>query len=112
MIEQLIKTEGQSILTFKPGDLIIRVEPVKSQVAAFNPNLGVAVGIGEKLDNSHRTEPVEFAGIYNNLIYLRSLGRRFDGSRYFHKLLLEEAAEGWALFVVPDGLALDECISA
>ena len=72
MIE-LFKKEGRSIMTFKKGDIIIKLSPRRILKQETNENLGIVTEVEVGIDNSFRRHPVEFIGIENNLIYLRDI---------------------------------------
>lgn len=109
MIE-LFKKEGRSIFTFKKGDIIIQLESIESKKQVHNENLGVITEISVGFDNSFR-RPLEFIGIYNNLIYLRDIKEDlYFKTKSIHKAYLEYYSENWDLFVIPDGLTLDDCL--
>jgi hypothetical protein len=108
-MKELFEIEGQSIFTFKVGDIIIQVKPAEMKRDIHNDNLGITIQITEGIDNSYRKNPVIFRGIYNNLIYLEDIKKSFDGKIRISKAPIETHSENWALFQVPEGLSLDEC---
>lgn len=108
-INELFMKEGCSIHAFKKGDLIIRLTSLIKEISSFNDNLGISIIVSKELDNSFRRIPVEFVAIENNIIYLKDI-KPFCGKVWIHKVLLEEYSEGWNLFVIPEGLTLEDCI--
>ncbi len=103
--------EGKSIYEFTKGDYIIRLKSALRIDTKTNENLGIEMQVIEGVDNSFREEPKELIGIYNNLIYLRSIKPSYSGAKLFvHKLRLEMYEEDWALFEIPEGLTIDDCI--
>ena len=109
-MHELFAKEGQSIFTFKKGDIIIKVKPSTIKDIRFNENLGVSIEVVTGIDNSFRY-PIEFVCIENNKIYLRDVKEdNFFKKKYVRAVNLEDYSEGWALFIIPDGLTLDECI--
>lgn len=108
-MEVLFEKEGHSIFTFKTGDIIIRLKPMQRVEQLYNENLGISVEVEQGTDNSYRY-PMELIAIENNLIYLKSVGKAIITSPSpFSILNLEQWSEDWALFVVPNGLALEDC---
>lgn len=107
---ELFEKEGQSIFTFKKGDIIIKVKPRITTQERVNQNLGVTYLVETGIDNSFR-KPIEFIGIENNQIYLRDISEdNYFKKKYVHKANLEEHCENWALFIIPDGLTIEDCI--
>jgi len=107
MINELFNKSGQSIFTFKKGDIIIRLEPAVMRDIKHNENLGIDVEVAYGIDQSFR-EPMEFVAIENNIIYLRYVGGYFKGR--ISKAKLDIFSEGWALFIIPEGLTMEDCI--
>jgi hypothetical protein len=110
-MKELFEKQGQSIFTFKKGDIIIRLKPVVVKRDVYNDNLGILMTVDSHCDHSFTRNPVEFIGIENNLIYVRDVKSFFGDSKKVDKKPLSEYSEDWALFKVPDGLTLDDCIS-
>lgn len=111
MINELFKEEGQSIYTFKPGDIIIRMKSAPRKDTRTNENLGIDVEVTLYSDNSFRDVPVEFIAIKNNLIYLRSMRKSYlSEKKDVYKVLLEQYEENWKLFEIPEGLTMEDCI--
>lgn len=110
MISELFKKEGENIYSFKKGDYIIRLVSAKRTDFKTNENLGIEMQIIDGVDNSFRETPVEFICIQNNLIYLRSLKPWHDGTKYVYKVRLEMYENDWALFEIPEGLTLEDCL--
>lgn len=103
--------EGKSIWEFTKGDYIIRLKSALRTDYKTNENLGIEMQVIDGVDNSFRDEPKEFIGIYNNLIYLREIKPSYTGAKlYVYKIRLEMYEENWALFEIPDGLTIDDCI--
>lgn len=105
-MKELFEKEGQSIFTFKKGDIIIRLKPAVTMRNAYNENLGIATQVATGFRNDFR-EPMEFVAVENNKIYLKYLCKCLEGR--VAKANLEEFADDWALFVIPDGLTIDDC---
>jgi hypothetical protein len=109
-MKELFTKDGNSIFTFKKGDIIIRLKPRIIATKLLNENLGITVEIESGIDNSFRS-PHEFIGIENNKIYLRSVKEDFfTNKKSMYAANIEEFSENWALFIVPEGLTLEECI--
>lgn len=101
--------EGNSIYTFKKGDIIVRLKNARMIDIRTNENLGIEVEILKGEDSSFRDEPVEFIAIENNLIYLRSL-RTSLFKDHIYKVRVERYEDNWAIYKVPEGLTMDDCI--
>jgi len=111
-MNELFEKEGQSIFTFKKGDYIIKVKDKILTEEVYNSNLGISIELYKGIDTSFRRNPLEFIGIYNNIIYLRDIIQSsFDDKKRIHKTLLSEHTNDWALFEIPEGLKLEDCIS-
>lgn len=109
-MNQIFEKEGNSIFIFKKGDIIIRLKPRLLTEVKINENLGTSVEVQTDVDNSFRT-PVEFIGIENNQIYLRAIKEdSYFKKKYVYKANLNEHSEDWALFVIPEGLTIDDCL--
>jgi hypothetical protein len=106
MLNELSKKKGVSIFTFKKGDIIIRLEAAILKNVSHNENLGIDTEAAYGIDQSFR-EPMEFIAIENNIIYLKYVGGYCKGR--VSKANLDVFAEDWALFVIPNGLTLDDC---
>ena len=107
---ELLQKEGNSIFTFTKGDIIIRLKNRIITESKTNDNLGITIEVQVGIDSSFR-RPLEFMGIENNIIYLRDI--KEDGyfnKKYVHKANLDDYSENWALFIIPDGLTIDDCI--
>jgi len=102
---ELFRKKGHSILTFKPGDIIIRLEPAKLFNTVENLNLGTTTQVQTGIDNSFR-DPVEFIAIENNKIYLRGMRGVLKG--IVCSCMLEMYSEDWAEFVIPPGLTIED----
>ncbi len=105
----LFQTEGSSIYTFKTGDLIYRTKLAVIKRKEYSLNLGVVVE-NETMAYGFQTIPMELVAIENNLIYLRAMAEKYDKSRHVFKLLLADYAEDWALYKIPEGLTLEDCL--
>jgi hypothetical protein len=103
-MNELFKKEGHSIFTFKKGDIIIRLKSAMIKKPFYNDNLMITIFEPTNIDNSYR-DPNEFIGVFNNLIYLKSLKYKT-----VHTLDLENWGEDWGLFDIPDGLTIEDCI--
>lgn len=108
LISEAFKKEPRSIYTFKKGDLIIRTEPMVKKTLKFNENLGVEIDVPCYVDCTFQTEPAEFICIENGVIYCKYLSRGLMGE--VARLLLSDFEEGWALFIIPEGLSLKDCV--
>ena len=106
MLDELFKCEGQSIFSFKKGDIIVRVEPAIHKSMQRNENLGIEIEVVTGKDNSFR-EPMEFIAVENNTIYLR-----YAKNKRLTHANLEEHEDGWQLFKIPDGLTMDEILKS
>lgn len=106
MLDELYKKEGVSIFTFKKGDIIIRLEDAVIKNTIHNENLGIDSEVAQGVSSSFR-HPIEFIAVENNIIYLKYIGGFFKGN--IAKAKLDVYSEGWALFIIPDGLTLDQC---
>lgn len=105
MINEIFKVTGVSIYTFKRGDIIIRVEPAIKRKTVYDENLKVDVEVVFSVDHTLRDTPCEFICIENNIIYLKWLKEN-----RIVKLLIDFYDEGWAIFKIPEGLTLNDCI--
>jgi len=103
-MNELFEENGNSIFCFKPGDIIIRVQPLKIRKSIIHDTLGITIEKRDIVDNSYRC-PMEFIGISNNLIYLRYLSKM----KHVSKAALNQYAENWALFEIPKGLTIKDC---
>jgi hypothetical protein len=110
-MKELFETEGQSIFTFKKGDIIIRTKPCVIKRDVYNENLGISIAVDACINYAFTRNPVEFIGIENNLIYVRDVKSFFGEVIRVHKERVSDFSEDWALFKVPNGLSLDDCIS-
>jgi len=110
-MNKLFEKEGQSIFCFKKGDVIIQLKSSELKKSIYNENLGICIEVTYAIDGSFREEPVKFIAIENNIIYLESFRKSYDNSKIIHKVKLEYYGENWALFIVPNGLTFEECIS-
>jgi len=108
-MRELFEKEGQSIVTFKKGDLIYRTKPMIIKKQVLNENLGVSIEVDIQSDSTFRSFPIEFICIENNTIYLKWLNTDYKGNRRICRLILEDWFNDWALFVVPDGLKIEDC---
>jgi len=113
MTNQLFEKEGKSIHCFKKGDIIIKLKNREIPKSVFNENLGIKIELQTKqIDTSFRSNPIEFICIENNLIYYREMKRDFHTKiRKVRWCLVDDYSEDWGLFVVPEGLTLEECFS-
>jgi hypothetical protein len=107
-----MKNEGQSITSFQKGDIIIRTKPVPVSYMNFDE-----FGHGKKVNDfnhSHNLQPVEFVAVENNLIYVRAIfaSPYGDGEKRIYVHPFADLCDNWALFVVPEGLTLEECANA
>ena len=109
-MEQIFRKTGNSIFSFKKGDIIIRLEPTYREVELYSENLGITVVGQSSKDNSFRQVPVEFVAIENNMLYVKGMKVDYQNKKIVYKLPIEDYSENWALFVVPDGLTLEDCI--
>lgn len=111
MLSEIFKEEGESIYSFKSGDIIIRVKSAMITDFKTNENLGIEMQVIQGIDNSFRETPVRFVGIKNNLIYLQSLKPiGLSDKLHIYKCRLEMYENDWKLFEVPDGLTIEDCI--
>jgi hypothetical protein len=109
-MRELFEKQGRSIFTFKKGDIIIKLHPRIITETKTNENLGISTEVEVEIDNSYRS-PVEFIGIENNIIYLRSIKEdSFWKKKIVSKAYLNEHSDDWELFVVPEGLTIDDCL--
>ena len=109
-MNELFEETGQSILCFKRGEIIIRTKSAAVKEINYNQNLGITTEYVKSYDNSFRTDPMEFLCVKNNVIFLRGLKDDFEGKKTVVKLILEKYFDDWAVFEVPDGLTIEECI--
>lgn len=110
-MKELFEKQGHSIFTFEKGDILIKVNSRIITKELHNENLGISIDVKVGDDDSFRRKPLEFIGVENNTIYLRDLKEdSYFRKKYIHTALLEKHSEGWALFVAPDGLTLEDCI--
>lgn len=106
MLNELFEKKSASIFTFKRGDIIIRLEPAIMKTFKHNENLGIDTEAAYGIDQSFR-EPMEFITVENNQIYLRYVGGYCKG--LISKANLDSFSEGWGLFIIPEGLAIEDC---
>jgi len=107
MLSELFISEGRSIFTFKPGDIITRVKPAEIKKPIHNENLGISTEVVDYTDGSYRGRELEYLGIANNMIYVREFGRtialeieKFGRTIAFE---IEKFEEGWDLYQTPPG---------
>lgn len=110
-LNELFTVEGHHISTFKTGDIIYRTKSVEYKKQIHHDNLPILIEVITAVDDSYRKEPIEFLFIKNNLIYLRSVKEDYFGKKRINKVLLERFAENWALYEIPDGLTIEDCVS-
>ena len=102
-MKELFLTEGNSILTFKKGDIVTRVIPATIKSKETNDNLGIEVEVIQRVDGSFMGDACEFLGIHNNQIWLevKMFSKPFSIS-------LQDYAEGWELFECPEGYNISD----
>jgi hypothetical protein len=107
-----MNNQGQSITNFKKGDIIIRTKPVPVSYMNFDET-GYRKTVND-FNYSHTRTPVEFIAVENNLIYVRAIcaSPYGDGEKTIYIHPFADFCDNWALFVVPEGLTLEECASA
>jgi hypothetical protein len=93
--------EGRNISEFRPGQILVRLEPAKWDAPAIDPSTMTATAVEVK-DGSYRGEPMEYIGNANNMIYVHFIEMGKKGRR--HSLKMEQWADGWGLYVDPDKL--------
>ena len=101
------KPTRQLITSFKKGNFIIRTKPVSINYLNFN-DTGRAKIISD-YNYDHTRQPVEFIAIANGLIYLKEINQPTNGDRTLYVHPFNEWMDDWALFVVPEGLTIEEC---
>jgi len=84
-MKELFETNGQSIFTFKKGDIIIRTKPAVIKRDIYNENLGVVITVDAATNYAFTRNPVEFISIENNLIYVRDVKSFFGDEKKVHK---------------------------
>lgn len=107
---ELILKEGQSIMCFKKGDHITRLEPAHISEKRYNENLGIEIEVTLRSDQSMIGEPYEFIGIFNNQIWLKMKGGvhyRILGETNI-RLNLKDWGDGWGEFVLPEGFDIKD----
>jgi hypothetical protein len=105
-----MNNQGQSITSFQKGDIIIRTKPVPVSYVGFDET-GYRKTVND-FNYSHTRTPVEFLEVANNLIYLRGINKSIEGLKTIYAHPFADFCGNWALFVVPEGLTLEECASA
>lgn len=108
-MSQLYEVEGNSIYTFTPGDIVIRTKPVELTEEVVNENLGITLTVKKGFDNFGRT-PLQFIGVENNVIYLKNPDTSTRSFTYIYQVCVFKYSQDWGLFVVPEGLTIDDCV--
>jgi hypothetical protein len=108
-MSQLYEVEGNSIYTFTPGDIVIRTKPVELTEEVVNENLGITVTVKKGFDNFGRI-PLQFIGVENNLIYLKKPDIPTCSFKYIYQVCVFKYSQDWVLFVVPEGLTIEDCV--
>ena len=109
-MKELFMNEGNSIFTFKEGDIITRVMPSRMENEELNPNLGVMQLVSVMCDNSYLGDPMKYIGIFNNQIWLENMDP-FHARSFGKKptrLNLHSWSEGWAPFYMPTGYSIND----
>jgi hypothetical protein len=102
--------KGISIHNFKKGDIIIRLKPVAFIRTYYDEQQKKLRKYTEQYDTSYMTNPYEFIGIENNLIYLKNIQENFFCD-IISTCSLIGYSNNWDYFKVPDGLTWPECLS-
>lgn len=107
-MNELFLSEGQSIHTFREGDIITRVKKASIYHDKENENLGTIVKVLFRTDGSFMGDACQLIEISNNQIWFKGLTgslKYMDGPI---SMPLQDYSEGWELFKCPKGYTIDQ----
>lgn len=93
-----MERKGKHIENFKPGNIIVRLQAAtyEKNTEEIDPLTSQPITVTKEL-NSYRGEPLEFIGIYNNMIVVKILTGGYKGSTIEFDPY-RGYGEGWGLY--------------